>query len=119
MDNTAAALPLDMVSELNNMVSKPYIKVSAMEFGRQYKVLNVSRCSTKFGAKVSLELEDVKIFLPCRYDKLSDAALQSINVDGNIYINNEGPNSNKSFNLKFCRASDLQQEKPIFYAPLF
>lgn len=110
-NNTASTM--DFVAELNNMVSKPYIKVSDMEFGRQYKVLNVSRCTTKFGPKVSLELEDARIFLPSRYDKITDAALEGLNMEGNLYITNEGGNGRKSFSLRFSRTATT------FYSPLF
>lgn len=115
--DTASDSSLDITEELNEIVAKPFIKVSEMEFGRHYKVIKAARCSTKFGEKVTLEFENEKIFMPSRYDKLSDAALERINTGGEMYITNEGEDGNQSYKLKFCRPENLPAS--AFYAKMF
>ena len=67
-----------------------------------YRILHVRRADTKYGVRVVLELEENQLFLPTRYDDLSDNILKAMNEQKNFYLRNLGV-IGKTYNLSFSQ----------------
>lgn len=90
------------LDQLNSFRYKPFIKISSLEQHVAYKIYGARRLLTKFGERVVLELEKDQLFLPSRFDKLSDDVIDSINKEGNYHLTNQGP-AGSSYDVVFSQ----------------
>lgn len=77
--------------ELNELGGfKPTLKVKDMMRGMRYKILGARKVTTKFGSRIVLDLEKHQLFLPSRYDRLSEEAVADLNKSKYCIVN-KGP----------------------------
>lgn len=88
--------------ELNKLGSiKPILRVKDMIEYIWYKIVGAKKVATKFGNRVVLQLENYQLFLPTRYESLSEETISELNR--NIYsVANKGKVLS-TYNLEFYK----------------
>lgn len=90
--------------ELNQLGTiKPILKVKDMMRDIHYKVFGARRVNTKYGSRVVLQLEKNQLFLPARYEKLSEGAILDLNQNKYNIVNKGQVLS--TFNLEFVNVN--------------
>lgn len=87
----------DTLGELNNCQPKlvPTLFVKDMELNLKYQIKSVKKIKTKYGDRVVLVIDVVglgphQLFLPERFQEISQDTLDKMNTGG-FYIINQGP----------------------------
>lgn len=94
-----------IISELNQLGSiKPTLKIKDMMRDMQYRILGARKVNTKFGNRVLLQLETHQLFLPARYEQLSEEAILDLN-ENKYNIINKGQMLS-TFNLEFVNINN-------------
>lgn len=95
----------EVSSELNHLgLIKPTLKVKDMVQDTHYRILGARKVSTKFGNRVVLDLENYQLFLPARYEKLSDKAVADLNENKYCIVNKGAVSS--TFSLEFINVNE-------------
>lgn len=75
----------EILKELNNIKNiqtegfkKQCLRLSDIPLNQQMRILKAERKDTMFGPKIMLEVEEHVLFLPKRYNELSDKALEAM-----------------------------------------
>lgn len=81
----------DILDELNKIlpIHKPIIKIQEMVVNQKYTIKSAEKQPTSYDGKILLELDEVRVFLPDRYTKITDDALDGLNK-GQYWIKNDG-----------------------------
>lgn len=87
------------VNRLNACNYKRNIKAFEMIIGESYQICSATMCSSKYGMRIILELNDYQLFLPTRFNTISIAVLQELN-NQTYKVTNLGP-MGTSYNLVF------------------
>ena len=90
------------------MEDKPLLCISDLDSSMQYKIASAKRVKTKYGNRIILELESHKLFLPAKFEELTDEDLDNINKSQNYRVQYEPP-----YNLKFSQTED-EDSKAIY-----
>ncbi|XP_055837277.1 uncharacterized protein LOC129919742 [Episyrphus balteatus] len=64
---------IENVSEFNTLIN-----IRELEQNHRYPIMGIKKVQTKFGEKLVVDLGGHDIFLPARYNKLSEKTIQSI-----------------------------------------
>lgn len=99
----------DTLDELNKILPKPIIKIQEMTMNRKYLIKSAEKLQTSYDGKILLELEDVRVFLPDRYSKITDNALDDLNK-GLYWIKNDGE-IDSTFYLSFGVYNNIYMNK--------
>lgn len=99
----------DTLDELNKILPKPIIKIQEMTVNQKYLIKSAEKLQTSYNEKVLLELEEVRVFLPDRYTKITDNALDDLNK-GLYWIKNDGE-IESTFYLSFGDYNNMYMKK--------
>lgn len=109
----ASVGPLD---QLNAYRYKPFVKLGDLEQHVAHKIYAARRITTKFGERVVLELFKYQLFLPARFDNLSDDVINNINKEANYYLTNQGP-VGASHDIVFSQHDILENYATAYLGP--
>ena len=86
--------PTNLITKFNNLNKKTLIHIKELKDSTKYTVKNAKRVTSKYGTTIQIELENNIMFLPNRYNTLSDDDI--IELASGIYcICKQGENSLK------------------------
>lgn len=110
MDEAAPREEFDdsTLEELNAVKLKKALRLKDMLLCCEYKILDAKRVNTKFGKRILLQLEDNALFLPQRYERLSDAVIEAMKT-GKYSVRNNGE-CGATYDLCFQQHNDDQDE---------
>lgn len=72
----------NILNKFNILSSKSLIHIKDLETSKRYPVMNVQRVITKYGSTLKVELENNIIFLPNRYNSLTDEDINELSFGG-------------------------------------
>lgn len=78
-----------LLNKFNSYKIKNILHIKDMEDLTKYTIVGAKRVTTKYGETVQLELEKNIMFLPTRYNGLSDAEIEALS-GGAFVIQREG-----------------------------
>lgn len=84
-------LPIDLSSFETINQFKPTVKLADLTVGEKYLIKNIKRITTQYGEAVVVDLEDKQVFLPKRYNKMTQANFNQITYYGSYYLTYLGP----------------------------
>lgn len=105
-----------IMSEFSKLNQKSILKSSEMVTDYSYKILKARRVKTKFGNKVLLELENNILFLPARFNKISDEVITNLSLGAYMVYRttiDDGKTFQLRLNLYTEMLNDLQSQ--MFY----
>lgn len=89
----------NLLKQFNSIKPLDYINLSSMVVNKPYRVTAIRKTETKFGDRLSLDLDyKVKVFLPERYNRMSDDEI-AVMGGGNYVLINRGTEG-KAFKLE-------------------
>lgn len=83
----------------NTKKSKPFVGCSELRTSKPYRVIKMFRKQTKFGLKPVIEMEEINVYLPIRYNDLTDEEMEGIG-NGCFNLIRKVNETNKNFELE-------------------
>lgn len=94
----------NLLTKFNQVqMKKTILHIKDMEESKEYLILNAKKITTKYGPTIKIELETHIMFLPPRYNFLSDDDVNELSI-GAYYITRDGE---KSLTLKTLNETDF------------
>lgn len=81
--------PNDLINKFNSLNKKTLIHIKDLQEATKYEVKNAKRVTSKYGTTVQIELENNIMYLPNRYNALSDDDVMEL-ATGVYYICKQG-----------------------------
>lgn len=78
-----------LVNKFNTLNTKPVMHIKEMEILTKYVITKANRVTTKYGTTIQVEVENHKMFLPNRYNILTDDDVEELNT-GAFCVYREG-----------------------------
>lgn len=96
------------MEEFNSKYIRSILSVNNMVMNHHYIVCQIKKCKTRFGDKIQIVTDNHLIYLPQRFNNLSDAALEEINSNDFALIKTPGDGKNYNLKLeKYCKYKNL------------
>lgn len=91
-----------LINKFNGMNNKTILHIKEMENLKNYPVLKAAKVKTKYGDSIQVEIEEHVIFLPTRYNSLTEEDISELS-SGNYLIKKEVGEDEKSYRLQLER----------------
>lgn len=92
------ASPNSLINKFNSLNSKSILHIKDMKNLKTYQIIKAFRTTTKFGQCIQIELDNHIMFLPNRYNAMTDEEIMELTSD-NYFLKKEVGEDEKSFRL--------------------
>lgn len=97
----AAMNALNNINRVGEQTQVETRRVTDLEVFKQYRVCELKRIQTRYGARILCCLEDFNVFLPTRFARLTNGELEELNREPQLFMFYQGRADNNAAIIRF------------------